>query len=200
MMLRALITGGAGDWATSFKQKFCGEFDIVTPNRAELDVTDSHSVKQFFVDNRFDIVINNAGSIHPKTLLEADIDLWINDINVNLIGTFLVTKSALAENANAIIINIASTAGFNHYANWSSYCCSKAAVVSFSKCLAKDNFTVFCLCPGAIATKFRDNLNLSNDNAMSCDELSNYVIDAINGKYQSGDVLFFRKNEFVLNP
>lgn len=199
-MLRVLITGGAGDWATSFKQRFSEEFDIVTPNRAELDVTDFKSVKQFFVDNPFDIVINNAGSIHPKTLLDADTELWINDINVNLVGTFLVTKYALADNGNAIIINISSTAGFNHYANWSSYCSSKAAVISFSKCLAKDNFTVFCLCPGAIDTKFRDNLNLSNDNAMSCDELSDYVIDVIGGKYQSGDVLFFRKNEFILNP
>jgi 3-oxoacyl-[acyl-carrier protein] reductase len=199
-MLRVLITGGAGDWATSFKQRFSEEFDIVTPNRAELDVTDFNSVKQFFVDNPFDIVINNAGSIHPKTLLDADTELWINDINVNLVGTFLVTKYALADNGNAIIINISSTAGFNHYANWSSYCSSKAAVISFSKCLAKDNFTVFCLCPGAIDTKFRDNLNLSNDNAMSCDELSDYVIDVIGGKYQSGDVLFFRKNEFILNP
>lgn len=197
---RVLITGGTGDWAKSFKQRFCGEYDIVTPGRAELDVTDSQKVKQFFTDNSFDIVINNAGSIHPKTILEANTELWINDINVNLIGTFLVTKCALAENKDAVIINISSTAGFNHYGNWSSYCASKAAVVSFSKCIANDNFSVFCLCPGAIDTKFRDNLNLSNDNAMSCDELSDYVVDVIGGKYQSGDVLFFRKNEFRLNP
>jgi NAD(P)-dependent dehydrogenase (short-subunit alcohol dehydrogenase family) len=199
-MPRLLVTGGAGDWAKSFSHRFCNEFDIVTPNRTQLDVTNPQSVQQSFDDNCFDIVINNAGSIHPKTLLEADTDLWINDINVNLIGTFLVTKSALAENKNAIIINISSTAGFNYYANWSSYCASKAAVVSFSKCLAKDNFSVYCLCPGAIDTKFRDNLNLSNANAMSCDEMSDHVIDVINGKYTSGDVLFFRKNEFILNP
>lgn len=199
-MTSILITGGAGDWASSFKSRFDHMFSIFTPGRVELDVASIQSVESYFQHNVFDVVINNAGSIHPKTLLESDSELWINDINVNLVGTFLVAKSALAANRNTVIINISSTAGFNHYANWSSYCASKAAVVSLSKCLAKDNFKVFCLCPGAIDTKFRDNLNLSNDNAMSCDDLSNHVIDVLENKYQSGDVLFIRKNEFILNP
>lgn len=199
-MKTILITGGAGDWATSFKQKYAKQFDIVTPGRVDLDVSDAKSVQRYFVENQFDIVINNAGSIYPKTLLEADTELWINDINVNLIGTFLVSKAALSKNPKTVVINISSTAGFNHYANWSSYCASKAAVISFSKCLAKDDFSVFCLCPGAIDTKFRDNLNLSNANAMTCDALSEHVIDVIQDKYETGDVLFFRKDEFILNP
>ena len=195
-----MITGGAGDWARSFKMKFSHKYNISTPSRTNLDVTSIQSVERYFENNAFDAVINNAGSIHPKLLLESTSELWINDINVNLIGTFLVTKNAIKTNKNTKIINISSTAGFKHYANWSSYCASKAGVVSFSKCLAKDNFNVFCLCPGAIDTKFRDKLNLSNDNTMSCDDLSDYVIDVLENKYQSGDVLFFRKNEFILNP
>jgi 3-oxoacyl-[acyl-carrier protein] reductase len=199
-MISILITGGAGDWATSFKQKYKNEFKITTTNRTQLDVTCIKSVELFFKNNRFDVVINNAGSIHPKKILEADTDKWINDINVNLIGTFLVSKKALEVNNKTIIINISSTAGFNSYADWSSYCCSKSAVISFSKCLSKDDFEVFCVCPGAIDTKFRNGLNLSNDNAMHCDDLSNYIIDILNRKYSSGDVLFIRKNEFILNP
>jgi len=197
---RILITGGNGDWARSFQQQFKDKFDIHTVGRETLDVSNIEAVRAFFVDNSYDIVINNAGSIHPKTILEANSEAWINDINVNLIGTFLVTKHALMANKNTLIINIASTAGFNTYPNWSSYCAAKAGVISFSQSIAKDNFAVYCLCPGAIDTKFRDGLNLSNANAMQCEDLSKYVIEVIEGKYTSGDVLFIRKGEFVLNP
>ena len=199
-MNKILITGGAGDWAQDFKSKYKSQFNITTTNRVELDVTDPMSVDNYFKERSFDVVINNAGCIHPKRILEADPHLWINDINVNLIGTFLVTKSALSVNKKTVIINISSTAGFNSYPDWSSYCASKAGVITLSKSLAKDGFTVYCLCPGAIDTKFRDNLNLSNDNAMECAELSTYVTKILENKYTSGDVLFIRKNEFILNP
>ncbi|WP_448550259.1 SDR family NAD(P)-dependent oxidoreductase [Thalassotalea fusca] len=199
-MKKILITGGAGDWATSFATKYKDQFAITTTDRHTLDVTDPESVAGFFDGKHFDVVINNAGSIHPKTILEADEAKWINDINVNLIGTFLVSKKALEANNKTVIINISSTAGFNAYANWSSYCSAKAGVITFSKSIAKDGFEVYCLCPGAIDTKFRDGLNLSNDNAMQCDDLSKHVIDVLNGNYSSGDLLFIRKNEFVLNP
>lgn len=199
-MLSILITGGAGDWAKSFSSSYNDRYQIDVVPRAELDVTCQSSVEQFFADKHYDIVINNAGAIHPKRIMDADPQTWINDINVNLIGTFLVTKFALAQNRQSVIINISSTAGFNAYPDWSSYCSSKAAVITFTKCLAKDDVAAYCLCPGAINTKFRDNLNLSNANAMECEDLSTHVVDVIEGKYDSGDILFFRKGEFVLNP
>ncbi|NQY63566.1 MAG: SDR family oxidoreductase [Alteromonadaceae bacterium] len=204
-MINILITGGAGDWAVSFKEKYKNQFNITTTSHTELDVTSSDRVVAFFQNQavegkKFDVVINNAGCIHPKRILEADSQAWINDINVNLIGTFLVSKSALGANKETIIINISSTAAFNSYPDWSSYCASKAGVVTLSKSLSKDGFQVYCLCPGAIDTKFRDNLNLSNDNAMACDDVSVHIIDILANKYTSGDVLFFRKGEFILNP
>ena len=199
-MISILITGGAGDWARSFQERFKDRFNITTTSRTELDVTNEQSILDFFQNKKFDVVINNAGSIHPHRILDTDSQLWINDINVNLIGTFLVSKSALAANKETIIINISSTAGFNSYPDWSSYCASKAGVNTLSKCLAKDGFNVYCLCPGAIDTKFRDKFDLPNDNVMHCDVMSDHIIDILDGKYSPGDVLFFRKNEFVLNP
>ena len=199
-MINILITGGAGDWAVNFKKNYNSQFIITTTNRKELDVTDPSSGLAYFQDKKFDVVINNAGCIHPERILETNTELWINDINVNLIGTFLVTKSALSMNKKAIIINISSTAAFNAYPNWSSYCASKAGVVTLSKSLANDGYNSYCLCPGAIDTKFRDKLNLSNDNVMSCKDLSKHVLDILKNKYNPGDILFFRKGEFVLNP
>ena len=199
-MTSILITGGAGDWASSFKSQYEQSFDITTLGRKELDVTSPDEVNDYFTDKSFDIVINNAGSIHPARIADADPQKWINDINVNLIGTFLVSQAAVKAKPNTQIINISSTAAFNAYGNWSSYCSAKAGVLTLSKSLANDGYEAYCVCPGAIDTKFRDGLNLSNANAMTCEHLSTYIIDIIDGKYQSGDVLFIRKEEFILNP
>lgn len=195
-----LITGGGGDLAQDFKNRFNKSFHILTPTRSDLDVTDELSIKNFFLNNNVDILINNAGSIHPKRLLDTDSKLWINDINVNLVGTYLCSKYALLNNGDCFVINISSTAGYEAYPDWSSYCISKAGVITFTKCLSNDGFNSFCLCPGAVDTKFRNNFNLSNVNAMSSSVVSEYIVDVINGKYKPGDVLFFRKNEFKLNP
>jgi 3-oxoacyl-[acyl-carrier protein] reductase len=199
-MLNVLITGGAGDWASSFKEQHLQRFDITTVSRKELDVSSPEAVANFFADKSFDVVINNAGSIHPARFADADPHKWINDINVNLIGTFLVSQAAVKAKPDTQIINISSTAAFNAYGNWSSYCSAKAGVLTLSKSLANDGYEAYCVCPGAIDTKFRDGLNLSNANAMTCEHLSTYIVDIIDGKYQSGDVLFIRKDEFVLNP
>ncbi len=199
-MKSILITGGAGDWAQSFAQQFKNDYIIFTPNRKEMDISDPLSVTNYFNNNSFDIVINNAGTIHPKRILDSDTELWINDIQVNLIGTYLTSKAALSKNNKTIIINISSTAAFNSYPDWSSYCASKAGVVTLSKCLAKDGFNSYCLCPGAIMTKFRDKFDLPNDNILTCQDLSKHVIDIIDERYTSGDVLFVRKGEFILNP
>lgn len=95
---------------------------------------------------------------------------------------------------------MSSTAAFNSYADWSSYCASKSGLKTLSSSLANDGFESYCVCPGAIDTKFRDKFDIANNNVMSCEHLTQYILDVINGKYNSGDVLFIRSNEFVLNP
>ena len=201
-MKRVLITGGLGDWAQSFVARFEGQFNVQTPGRSELDVTNEDSVQSYFLKHNqpFDIVINNAGSIHPKTILESDSLKWVNDINVNLIGCYYVSKAALRLSSETQLIFMSSTAGFNAYRDWSSYCASKAGVITLSKSLAADGFNSICICPGAIDTKFRNYFDLPNDNILTCNQLTDYIEKVINGEFNSGDVLFIRANEFKLNP
>lgn len=194
-MQKILITGGQGDWAQSFKREFKHKFDIHSPGRGELDVSCPGSVSQYFRDKSFDIVINNAGTIHPKRILESEDLGWIKDIEVNLIGTFLVSKYALLANSNAVIINISSAAGFSAYPDWSSYCSSKSAVNTLTKSMANDGFKSYALCPGGFDTKFRDNFDLDNSNLMSCETVSGYVLKILAGEYKSGDIIFFRKDD-----
>lgn len=201
-MLKILITGGRGDWAQSFVAHNSTNYEISTPGRADLDVTSESSVISYFegLAEPFDVVINNAGSIHPKRVLESESREWVNDITVNLIGPYFVSKAALKSNPKAKLIHMSSTAAFNSYADWSSYCASKAGLKTLSSSLANDGFESYCVCPGAIDTKFRDKFDIANNNVMSCEHLTQYILDVINGKYNSGDVLFIRSNEFKLNP
>lgn len=195
---KVLITGGAGDWAQSFSELYKEEFDFCLPTRGELDVSRLDDVTKFFDDNIFDVVINNAGTIHPKRILESDPELWVRDVNVNYIGTYYVTREALKRNPKTKIINISSAAGMASYPDWSSYCSSKAAVNTFTKSVAADGFEVFAVCPGGFDSKFRNYFNLDNSNLMSLDLVSSHVKSVIDGMYQSGTVLYFRNTELQI--
>jgi NAD(P)-dependent dehydrogenase (short-subunit alcohol dehydrogenase family) len=199
-MKTILITGGSGDLAVAIKEFFCSQFKVLSPSSKELDVTDKQSVKTYLKDKNIDVLINNAGTIHSAGILESDMALWERDIQVNLIGTYFVTKTVLHSNKDALIINIASTAAFNAYSNWSSYCSSKAAVVTLTKSIANDNFEAYVLCPGAIRTKFRDGLGLDNSNEMAPMTVVEQIKKVLDGEYKRGDVIFFRKNEIRINP
>jgi len=197
---KMLITGGQGDIAQAIAERYKDEYELYLPSSKELDVTDKNSVNEYIKDLEFDVLINNAGAIHPRRILESNEELWERDIKVNLVGPYLVTKRVLENNKNAIIINISSTAAFNSYKDWSSYCSSKAGLVTFTKCLAEDGFNAICLCPGAVLTKFRDDLGLSNENAMTTLQVVQLMEKVILGCYQKGDVIFLRIDEIVVNP
>jgi 3-oxoacyl-[acyl-carrier protein] reductase len=195
-MKKALITGGQGDIAKAISDEIEVDYMVFGPSRGELDVTDLISVDNYITHNGpFDLIINNAGSVHPMTLLDSNEEKWVNDIMVNLVGAYYVAKKGLGQNRSAIIINIASTAAYAAYKDWGSYCASKAAVITFTKSMANDNFYAFAIAPGAVLTKFRDNFNLSNDNAQNAKDIVTIVVDILSKEYQPGDVIFSRKGE-----
>ncbi|WP_297481039.1 SDR family oxidoreductase [uncultured Photobacterium sp.] len=200
MMKKILITGGNGDLAKMLIKQLSDSYIIEAPLRDELDVTSINSVDQFFKNREFDIVINSAGTLYSSTIIDSDPELWIKDINVNLIGTYLVTRSALLKNKDTLIINISSTAAFNSYNDWTSYCSSKAGVIKISQGLQKDNYNVVTLCPGAIDTKLRDGLSIINSNVMTLEEGTAPIIKAIALEYNNGDIIFYRKNMLEINP
>ena len=128
------------------------------------DVTDraavsamADQVKQ--AQGRVDILVNNAGGgIEPKSIADSDPELWIEDVNVNLISAYLVTRAILPlmKKSGGKIINTGSGMGHRSSAGSSAYHVGKAGMWMLTRCLAdevwEDGITVNELIPGPVAT------------------------------------------------
>lgn len=194
--MRVLITGGNGDLAYFLSDKLRDIGYIVdSPSRLELDVSQPSSVEMFFKDKKYDVVINAAGTLYSSLIADSDPLLWVKDIEVNLIGTYLVSRMAIKVNENVKLFNVGSTAAFNNYKDWTSYCAAKAGVVTLSKGLHLDGYNINVFCPGAIETKLRSSLNINNPNVMTIEEGASPILRAL-FEGESGKLYFYRKHEY----
>ena len=108
---------------------------------------------------RLDVVLNAAGVAGGGPIHLLDAAEWERVVRVNLTGTFLVCKHALAhmvEQKSGSLVNIASIEGVEGTEGGSSYNASKGAVILLTKNLAIDYGRVGvranCICPGFIET------------------------------------------------
>lgn len=108
---------------------------------------------------RLDILFNNAGVYYPQTALECSEKEWDEQIDVNLKGTFLMSKFALPvmiAQGRGSIVNNASGWGVVGGDRAVAYCASKGGVVLMTKAMAIDHGTqgirVNCVCPGDVET------------------------------------------------
>ncbi|MDN3490851.1 MULTISPECIES: SDR family oxidoreductase [unclassified Pseudoalteromonas] len=194
--MKVLITGGNGDLASFLSDELNRLGYLVdAPNRLELNVSEPSSVEMYFKDKKYDVVINAAGTLYSSLIADSDPRLWIKDIEVNLIGTYLVSRMAIKENAAVQLFNIASTAAFNNYKDWTSYCSAKAGVVTLSKGLHLDGYNINVFCPGAIETKLRSSLTINNPNVMTIEEGAAPILKALL-EGDNGKLYFYRKHEY----
>jgi NAD(P)-dependent dehydrogenase (short-subunit alcohol dehydrogenase family) len=108
---------------------------------------------------RLDILFNNAGVFYPHTALECSEKEWDEQIDINLKGTFLMSKFALPvmiAQSRGVIINNASGWGIVGGDHAVAYCASKGGVVLMTKAMAIDHgakgIRVNCICPGDVET------------------------------------------------
>ncbi len=109
---------------------------------------------------RIDVLVNNAGVSGPiGPLQDNNIEDWVDTINVNLTGTFLVCRSVIPvmlEQGGGRIINLSGAGVANAWSNMSAYCSSKAAVVRLTEVLAQElesqGIMVNALGPGSVHT------------------------------------------------
>lgn len=124
------------------------------------------TVKQF---GTVDILVNNSGATWGAPVLDMPFEAWQKVINVNITGTYLMSREAgtiMINQGSGKIINIASIAGFGgtnpEVMNTIGYNTSKGAVITFTKDLAvkwgQYNIHVNGIAPGFFPSKMSNAL------------------------------------------
>jgi NAD(P)-dependent dehydrogenase (short-subunit alcohol dehydrogenase family) len=165
----ALVTGAASGLGAACAERFAAEgaqvvrLDLQHGARIHAaDVTDEAAVATAVSatvreHGRLDAVVNAAGVAGGGPVHLLDAAEWDRVLRVNLTGTFLVCKHALApmlEQRSGSLVNIASIEGIEGTEGGSAYNASKGGVVLLTKNLAIDYGRVGvranCICPGFI--------------------------------------------------
>ena len=108
---------------------------------------------------RVDILVNNAGVTRDNLLMRMSEEEWDTVLDINLKGAFNFTKAfsrTFIKQRSGRIINIASVIGLIGNAGQSNHAASKAALIGFTKSIAKElaprGITVNAIAPGFIET------------------------------------------------
>ena len=132
------------------------------------DVSNYEDVEKFIKEiikefGKIDVLVNNAGITKDMLLMRMKKEDFENVIDVNLIGTFNVTKNVIPymmKARNGKIVNISSVVGISGNAGQTNYSASKAGIIGFTKSLAKEvasrNINVNAIAPGFIKTDMTD--------------------------------------------
>jgi NAD(P)-dependent dehydrogenase (short-subunit alcohol dehydrogenase family) len=179
----ALVTGGASGIGWSVAQRLGAEgahtWVADLPGRAaracvaaeharlqplDLDILDESAVdlaiRQIIqAHGRLDVLVNCAGVVLDGSAYETALADWQRVIDVNLTGTFLATRYAMARmvaRRSGAIVNIASDAALVGQRSQAAYCASKGGVAQFTRAAALDGapygVRVNCVCPCFVNT------------------------------------------------
>jgi NAD(P)-dependent dehydrogenase (short-subunit alcohol dehydrogenase family) len=127
---------------------------------------------------RIDVLVNNAGIAgQALPVTEYPLAEWHRVLAVNVDGVFLCTRAVLPhmlERGDGHIVNIASISGKEGNPNMSAYSASKAAVIGFTKAVAKEvaqaGVIINCVTPAVIETDILSQLT---------EEAVNYMVSKI---------------------
>ena len=141
------------------------------------------------LDNKVDILINNAGIGVRKSIDELNIKDFLDVFNVNVFGLSLFTKEIIPimkRNTEGTIVNIGSTASLKGYKNGSIYSSSKFAVRSLTQCWQSElrpfNIRVCQVNPSEVTTAFGNSERIERDevcNKLTSKEISHAIISSI---------------------
>lgn len=195
-LAKSLIDKGANILVTGrSKERLSCAFQNTKADIIEFDIGDLDNINLNakkcieILDNRVDVLINNAGIGVSKSIEELNSIDFLDVFNVNVFGLSLFTKEIipLMKNQNSgTIINIGSTASLKGYKGGSIYSSSKFAVRSLTQCWQSElrpfNIRVCQINPSEVTTAFgRSNREEREEiyNKLTPKEISHAIISAI---------------------
>ena len=108
---------------------------------------------------KIDVLVNNAGITKDMLLMRMKPEDFLSVVDVNLIGTFNMTRNVvpyMVKARSGKIVNISSVVGIEGNAGQANYAASKAGIIGFTKSLARElgsrNILVNAVAPGFIET------------------------------------------------
>lgn len=124
------------------------------------DISNENDVKNMIstvIDEfgHIDVLVNNAGIAIDNDIFDKNKNEFMRVLEVNLVGTFLVTKEVVKHMHDGTIINVSSTDGIDTYNDLSmDYCASKAGVISLTKTLSLrfPNLNIYAVAPNWVKT------------------------------------------------
>jgi len=180
---RVLITGASSGLGRHFAQFLAsrGACVVLAARRAEaldqacreitknggeatplvLDIADGQAVRVALADERFDIVVNNAGISRTGALMDLSPEDWQSVIDVDLSAAFNVAQAAARGMRNSgkggSIVNVASILGKRVVGGVGAYTAAKAGLVQITRAMALEwarfDIRVNALCPGYFSTE-----------------------------------------------
>lgn len=138
---------------------------------AKCDISKSEDCEAFVAGTvkelgGLDVLVNNAGITKDGLAVRMSEADWDAVINVNLTGTFLMSKAALKvmfKQRSGNIVNVSSVIGQMGNAGQANYAASKAGIIGLTKSLAKEfgsrGVRVNAVAPGFVRTAMTDALS-----------------------------------------
>jgi len=148
------------------------------------------------------ILVNNAGIVYVKKLIDTSEEEWDKTIDINLKGAFLLSRAVLPfmiKNMSScgVIINVSSGAGKTGFPGIAAYCASKFGMIGLTESLAWEvgnyNIKVMAICPSEVDTKMQEKVDLDyytkyKNKMLKPNEVADRIIDMVfdDKKYNNG--------------
>ena len=186
---------GKSDIGEGIKQLYP---DTVNIQKEECDVRDYNQICATLEKYQPDAIVNCAGISHVQVVKDSNMVHWKEEIEVNLIGSYLIARAAITYNVKKMIF-IASVAGMYGKPEHSGYSASKSGVISFVQSLGFEGYDAYSVSPGRVDTKMRENHYPGEDvrTRLSTLQVAEIVKECIDGKYEPGDNIIIRKRGFT---
>ena len=177
----ALVTGGGKGIGRAISQALAGMGAKVVVNyrsdksaaeatagalpgatAVQADVGDPAAVESMVkAIGRVDVLVNNAGAVRDKLLIQMSPTDWEELIRTDLMSAFATTRAAIMSGMMRArwgrIVNISSIVGLTGNAGQSNYAAAKAGLIGFTKSIAREygsrNITCNAVAPGYVRTE-----------------------------------------------